>query len=106
MVERSTVIDFAFKQSTGVDIRTVVELLSKKGITIEQIDNIGSKFNGIIKEEVEKTDFDDNIKVLFHIYLTYIVFKISVRAFNRWAEDEAKELGLSSKKFTDIMYHL
>lgn len=106
MVEKSSVVDFAFKEVTGIDINTAMAILMKKGISIEELSDTGEKLVESLGEETNKKDMDDHYLVLYHMVLSYFTFKTAMTSYNKWIKEVAAEHNMKPDKYAKIIYGL
>lgn len=106
MVDKSSVVDFAVYQSTGINIEIAIEVLKKKGLTIEELSDRAKKLLDSSMDDVEKKDMDDHYKVLLHLVMSYILFKTAVTSYDKWIKDVAAEHNMKPGKYAKIIYSL
>ena len=104
MVDNSTIVDFAFKQITGIAVKDAISILKKKGVKIEDLDEIGVKYLNLIANDTEKYGIGDEYLILLHILIMYSVFKSSAMAYEETIANLAKDLGIKPSKYISIIY--
>ncbi len=106
MVDNSTIVDFAFKQITGIAVKDAISILKKKGVKIEDLDEIGVKYLQLIANDTEQKygGIGDEYLILLHILIMYSVFKSSAMAYEETIANLAKDLGIKPSKYISIIY--
>lgn len=106
MTDKFNEVNLIFRKATGMDVLTAHRVLMENGITTEKVTDVSCKLFRNTTEDIDKTDLDDNYRILFHILISYYMFIGAIKAYNDWMKEAATEHNMKPEKYIKIMFNL
>jgi intergrase/recombinase len=80
--DTSIVVEEAFEKEVGIDVYTAMRILTRSGISLEDMSDITNKCKNVLTEEIEKRNIPYELRFLLISTVTCRLFKTST-AFHK-----------------------